>query len=460
MSGSGGLQVGASVRTSPPRLAQAVSLAIAVAALAGAILTSRGIEARAVARAETPQPIFFPRAEILRPALLGFTGLAADLTWVRTVQYFGSRIEGKERFPQLYQLVDMTTSLDPHFLDAYQYGGLFLTIARQYPNAIAIYRKGIAANPLAWQLPHDLGRLYFLELQDYQSGLALVGDHGPPSRAPALYSPFSDPAPGQGRPCRHRPGALAANVRALRERSDPGDRAARDREALGGYETGATSKFSQMRTKPGQAATALSRFPLRIVIQSIREQDAMNARPPWRYWRWPNSSTRVGHCHPRPERTGEPGASLARPAGDPGRAGRHVGDRRGGRRVLRRHPRGGRASRSTRRAAGGARVWRGTSGGVRGHRGAVDCHHGRRLLASADLYRGVLAATTRRGNADRLPLRGRRAGRHGGRPPPAESCPQPDLRPRPVPGSPRPVQRVSPVPASRPEQPHRDRAGL
>ena len=171
MSGSGGLQVGASVRTSPPRLAQAVSLAIAVAALAGAILTSRGIEVRAVARPETPQPIFFPRAEILRPALLGFTGLAADLTWIRTVQYFGSRIEGKERFPQLYQLVDMTTSLDPHFLDAYQYGGLFLTIARQYPNAIAIYRKGIAANPLAWQLPHDLGRLYFLELQDYQQAL-------------------------------------------------------------------------------------------------------------------------------------------------------------------------------------------------------------------------------------------------------------------------------------------------
>jgi tetratricopeptide (TPR) repeat protein len=171
MSGPDGLSVGTSVRTSSPRLAQTVSLAIAMAALAGALLTSRGIEARAVARTETAQPIFFPRAEILRPALLGFTGLAADLTWIRTVQYFGTRIEGKERFPQLYQLVDMTTSLDPHFVTAYQYGGLFLTIARQLPNAIAIYRKGVAANPLAWQLPHDLGRLYFLELQDYRQAL-------------------------------------------------------------------------------------------------------------------------------------------------------------------------------------------------------------------------------------------------------------------------------------------------
>src|SRR5512136_785237 len=170
MSESGQTQTGPLARALPKRLTQAMALAIAGAALAGAVLISRAIPPQA-ARSDTRQAIFFPRVEIVRPALLGFTGLAADLTWIRTVQYFGSRIEGKERFPQLYQLVDMTTSLDPHFLDAYQYGALFLTIARQYSNAIAVYRKGIAANPSAWQLPHDLGRLYFLDLQDYQQAL-------------------------------------------------------------------------------------------------------------------------------------------------------------------------------------------------------------------------------------------------------------------------------------------------
>ena len=170
MSGSGRTQTVPPARALPKRLTQAMALAIAGAALAGAVLISRAIPPQA-ARPETRQAIFFPRVEIVRPALLGFAGLAADLTWIRTVQYFGSRIEGKERFPQLYQLVDMTTSLDPHFLDAYQYGALFLTIARQYSNAIAVYRKGIAANPSAWQLPHDLGRLYFLDLQDYQQAL-------------------------------------------------------------------------------------------------------------------------------------------------------------------------------------------------------------------------------------------------------------------------------------------------
>lgn len=155
----------------PARRTQAVALALAFLALAGAFLSARRLEGRAVDRAERLEPIFFPRPEILRPALLGFTGPAADLTWIRTVQYFGGRMERRELFPQLYQLVDMTTSLDPHFLDAYVYGGLFLTIVKQFSNAIAIFEKGIAANPTAWQIPHDLGRLYFLEFHDYNQAL-------------------------------------------------------------------------------------------------------------------------------------------------------------------------------------------------------------------------------------------------------------------------------------------------
>ncbi len=153
------------------RQAQALSLAVALAALTGAFLLAREIDARAVPSSEASAPIFLPRAEILRPALLGFDGLAADLLWLRTIQYFGGRVERRENFPQLYQLIDLTTSLDPHFLAAYEYGGLFLVIAKQLPQATGIYEKGIAANPGRWELPHDLGRLHFLELRDYEKAL-------------------------------------------------------------------------------------------------------------------------------------------------------------------------------------------------------------------------------------------------------------------------------------------------
>jgi tetratricopeptide (TPR) repeat protein len=156
---------------SSARWTQAAALAVACCALAAAWLAGRQIDARATQAAESVEPIFFPRAEILRPALLGFDTLAADLTWIRTVQYFGGRVERRENFPQLYQWVDMTTSLDRGFLDAYLLGGLFLVIARQFPQAIAIYEKGVAAKPGEWRLPHDLGRLYFLELRDYEKAL-------------------------------------------------------------------------------------------------------------------------------------------------------------------------------------------------------------------------------------------------------------------------------------------------
>ncbi len=157
---------GASLRTPAPRHRQ-WSGSLGVAALAFALAIFCGMRLDGMRSEEIgPTPIFFPRVEILRPALLGFESLAADLWWLRTIQYFGGRVERQEHFPQLYQLVDMTVSLDPHFLDAYRYGALFLVIAKQYPQAISIYRKGIAAFPETWELPHDLGRLYFLELHD------------------------------------------------------------------------------------------------------------------------------------------------------------------------------------------------------------------------------------------------------------------------------------------------------
>jgi len=102
---------------------------------------------------------------------LGYHALAADLFWFRAVQYFGEHIQGDRRYPYLYQLVDLATSLDPHFVDAYQLGGLFLSIVRAFPEAAAIYRKGIEHNPDRWELSYDLGRMYFLDLGDVAAAL-------------------------------------------------------------------------------------------------------------------------------------------------------------------------------------------------------------------------------------------------------------------------------------------------
>ncbi len=116
-------------------------------------------------------PPILPRAAVIRPLLLGFHPLAADLYWLRAIQYFGAHMETDRQFPHLYGLVDLVTTLDPHFVEGYQLAGLFLSFGKHFPEAIAIYEKGIAANPGRWELPHDLGRMYLLDLGDSRQAL-------------------------------------------------------------------------------------------------------------------------------------------------------------------------------------------------------------------------------------------------------------------------------------------------
>lgn len=138
------------------------------AAAAGLLRGLEGTRPPVAAEGEAP---WLPPAGAVRPLFLGYHALAADLFWIRTVQYFGAHIQTDRRYPHLYRLVDLTTSLDPHFVDAYQLGGLFLSLGRAYPEAIAIYRKGIEHNPDRWELPYDLGRMYFLDLGDIPAAL-------------------------------------------------------------------------------------------------------------------------------------------------------------------------------------------------------------------------------------------------------------------------------------------------
>jgi tetratricopeptide (TPR) repeat protein len=128
------------------------------------------LEARAPRLQNESAPLL-PSPALVRPLLLGYHPLAADLYWLRTIQYFGTHMQGDAQFPHLYSLVDFVTSLDPRFLEAYQHGGLFLVIAKRYPEAIRIYEKGIAANPTRWELAYELGRLYFLDLRDDRKAL-------------------------------------------------------------------------------------------------------------------------------------------------------------------------------------------------------------------------------------------------------------------------------------------------
>lgn len=103
----------------------------------------------------------------------GYDGLLACLYWTRAVQHYGRERLGRKRYHFLYNLVDITTSLDPQLLLAYRFGAVFLTETPPSgpgrPDlAIELLQKGIKNNPEYWRFWYDLGFVYYWSLRDYQ----------------------------------------------------------------------------------------------------------------------------------------------------------------------------------------------------------------------------------------------------------------------------------------------------
>jgi hypothetical protein len=116
-------------------------------------------------------------ADLMRRLAVGFNGIWADIYWISAVQYFGDTklsVDDKKNYDQLYPLLDITTSLDPHFNIAYRLGSVLLS--EGYPNgpgqteqAIELLQKGIRAMPDKWQYYHDAGFVEYWWRRDRQA---------------------------------------------------------------------------------------------------------------------------------------------------------------------------------------------------------------------------------------------------------------------------------------------------
>jgi hypothetical protein len=102
---------------------------------------------------------------LMRRLVLGYESVAADIYWIRAVQYYGSTKLSKAEdrdYSFLYPLLDITTTLDPRFNIAYRFGAILLS--EGYPNgpgrpddAIALLEKGIRELPNKWEYYLDAG---------------------------------------------------------------------------------------------------------------------------------------------------------------------------------------------------------------------------------------------------------------------------------------------------------------
>lgn len=133
-------------------------------------------------RLELPPPppgtpdLMYVRSTTVAPRLaLSYDALAADLYWIRAIQHYGgTRLSNDpaKAYDRLYPLLDLATSLDPHFNIAYRFGAIFL--AEPFPagagrpdQAITLLMKGLAVQPDRWEFAHDIGFVHYWFRRDY-----------------------------------------------------------------------------------------------------------------------------------------------------------------------------------------------------------------------------------------------------------------------------------------------------
>jgi hypothetical protein len=135
------------------------------------------LESRPDRNRPDPDLLFFSSPELVKRMSLGYDALLADIYWMRAIQYYGRREEAAKRpvrYKNLAALLDVTTTLDPHLMDAYRAGSAFLSEpdpigAGQPMEGIKLIDKGIRFHPHEWRLFFDKGFIYYIYLKDFKA---------------------------------------------------------------------------------------------------------------------------------------------------------------------------------------------------------------------------------------------------------------------------------------------------
>jgi tetratricopeptide (TPR) repeat protein len=186
---------------------------VAAAAIAAFILLAGAVELQAVReRLYPPSPadeatLYLRSGPALRRLTIAYNALAADVYWIRAIQFYGGakrRLEANllaapppppmlaappDDYDLLYPLLDITTTLDPRFNIAYRFGAVFL--AEPFPGgagrpdlAVALLQKGLRERPDKWEYMEDIGFVHYWYVRDYHAAAAWFQKASEAPRAP------------------------------------------------------------------------------------------------------------------------------------------------------------------------------------------------------------------------------------------------------------------------------------
>lgn len=114
-----------------------------------------------------PRPLeelsYYPSGRHLGTASLGHGEAAADLAWLRAVQYYGEHRKSDNEFGRMYHVFDILTSLAPGFHAAYAFGAFAMAQeGRDFASAERLMLKGLEHNPTSGTLAFQLGFLHYV----------------------------------------------------------------------------------------------------------------------------------------------------------------------------------------------------------------------------------------------------------------------------------------------------------
>jgi len=184
-----------------------LALSLMAALFAGAVSVQAARERAYPVPVVDEESLTLTSGPMVRRLSLGYSGLMADLYWIRAIQYYGSTKRKLEaelpamrppaslvadptgHYPLLYPLLDLTTTLDPRFHVAFRFGSIFL--AEPYPTgperpdlAIALLEKGLRERPDRWEYMEDIGFVYYWYRQDFPAAAAWFEKAGHVAGAP------------------------------------------------------------------------------------------------------------------------------------------------------------------------------------------------------------------------------------------------------------------------------------
>ena len=115
----------------------------------------------------------FFSSSALKRLSLGYREIVADIYWLRALQYFGGKRFQEQNPEFLFHYLDIITDLDPKFVNAYRYGGAFLSERApfglgEYKLGMSLLDKGRMNNPNNFRLPLEQGFIEFLTYKNYR----------------------------------------------------------------------------------------------------------------------------------------------------------------------------------------------------------------------------------------------------------------------------------------------------